>query len=234
LSRFAEPRAEVPPYQDPVRRFIATGGGEKAREEMLAAIRGDDIFKNAPSSDPALVSQADAPEEPNIQHRLRTQALIAAFGDEPTFCAVLQLTVKIVEPASIEKAETVLRWFASNFRNLKERMRRPQRRAELRRRLQAFPRGSRDVLGVLDNCQALSRLVDAARADLRPSEVEDIAACTRLVPLLRRVLETLAPHAATAAAKVPTGKGSLRDDADISAEELCAFMLRQAWQAGRG
>lgn len=61
----------------------------------------------------------------------------------------------------------MLPWFGNNLRELKARMQQPQTgRVEVRRLLQAFPRGSRDVLGVLDNCQAISRLVDAGRDDL--------------------------------------------------------------------
>lgn len=61
-----------------------------------------------------------------------------------------------------------------------------------------------------------------------------IEACRRAVPHLRRAFEALAPYAAAAAAKVPTGKGSPRDDADISVEELCAFSVGHAWQWARG
>jgi hypothetical protein len=160
---------------------------------------------------------------------------LRGFGDWPTFFVVLQLTLKIVGIASLKRTCDVLFWFEINFQELKKRRRQAKtQRTELRRLLQAFPRGSRDVLGVLDDFAALSKLVDAARAHLGRDEVAAIDTCLRHLPVLRRAFEALAPHAPAAAGKIPNGKGATRDPADISAEELCAFMVGRVWQVGRG
>ncbi|HEY3622013.1 MAG TPA: hypothetical protein VGL12_06380 [Roseiarcus sp.] len=194
---------------------------------MLAAIRGADIFKNAPISNPALASQDEALEEPDFQHCPRTRAVIAAFGDELTFGAVLHLTVKLVEPVSTEKAKTVLLWFASNFSNLRERMRAPPERAKLRRRLQAMADRGRQDLAELEDFEIISRLVDAERADRGSCNAAD-------VERRRRTLKDHARFATIAAEKIPTGKGDKRAEGDISPEELAAFMVGRAWQVGRG
>jgi hypothetical protein len=183
------------------------------------------ILKN----EPPLASQDERPEEPDFQHCPRTQALIASFGDQDTFAAVLRLLVKIIAPpsSSTEKLGGALRRLSNNFIDLKERIESKTRRTELRRRLQLFSDQARQLHGELENFKILSRLVDAARDDWGSCAAED-------VDIWRRVLEDLPRLAAIAAGKIPKGKGAKRDDGDISAEELCAFMVRRAWYTLRG
>jgi hypothetical protein len=185
-------------------------------------------IRDSPLPGGADLSQDAFPLSPedDYPHCPRTQALIASFGDRDTFVRVLQLSIMIVEPASTEKAVTVLRWFSSNFLNLKERMRAPGRDA-LRRRLQAITDRARQDLAELADFEILSRLVDAERSDRGSCSTVD-------VERRRRALEEHARFAAIAAAKIPTGKGDKRAVGDVSPEELCAFMVGHAWQVQRG
>jgi hypothetical protein len=187
----------------------------------------NDIFKIDPISNRVLASQGDPSADPDFQHCPRTQALIESFGGPDTFVRVLQLSIKIVEPASTEKSKNVMHWFSSNFLNLKERMRAQTGRAELRRRLQAMADRANQDLNELADFEILSRLVDAERSDRGSCSMVD-------VERRRRALEERARFAAIAAAKIPPGKGDKRADGDISPEELCAFMVHHAWYVARG
>src|SRR4029077_7273825 len=134
--------------------YAAGHGGERGNQ--YAGVPHENV---APTAAAVGLSQEQRPAEQNYSW---AQAMLD-FGDEPTLAAVLQLSAKIVEPApdAPKKMKKMLPWFGNNLRELKARMQQPQTgRVEVRRLLQAFPRGSRDVLGVLDNFQAISRLVD--------------------------------------------------------------------------
>lgn len=149
-----------------------------------------------------------------------------SFGDQLTLTSVLRLTVKIVEPPDKAKRMGVLRWFENGFVNLKERMQQP-RRAALRRRLRAIADQASKVLTELEDFEIISRLVDAEWADRGSCNAAD-------VERRRCALKDHARFASIAADKIPVGKGDRRADGDVSPEELCAFMVRQAWRVGRG
>jgi hypothetical protein len=86
---------------------------------------------------------------------------------------------------------------------------------------------ARQDLSELADFEILSRLVDAERSIRGRCSAVDVE--RRL-----RALEEHARFAATAAEKIPMGKGDKRVVGDTSPEELCAFMVRQAWRVGRG
>jgi hypothetical protein len=157
----------------------------------------------------------------------RTQALIASFGDQDTLIRAIQLSIKIVEPASADKLETVLCGFSNNFPELKARMRAKTGLRALRRRLQAMAARARQDAAELEDFKIISRLVDAARDNRGSCSAKDVITWHRVSADLRSL-------AKIAAEKIPTGKGHKRADGDVSPEELCADMVRQAWRVGRG
>jgi hypothetical protein len=152
-----------------------------------------------------------------------------SFGDWPTLFSVLQLTAKIVAPSPepTGKMKGALHSFNINFLNLKERIRGRTGRAALRRRLQAMVDRARQDLADLEDFEIIPRLVDAERSERGSCAARDVLAW-------HREREDAARRATIAMEKIPTGKGDKRIEGDISPEELCAFMVRQAWGAGRG
>ncbi len=181
--------------------------------------------------DGSLPGGVDLPLSPEDDYPYcrRTRALIASFGDPLTFASVLRLLVKIVATpsTSTEHLTRALRWLSSNFLALKHKIQdKKTGRTELRRRLRSISDQASSLRGELENFEILPRLVHAARDDSGSCAAKD-------VDIWCRALEDLTRLAAIAAGQIPKGKGAKRDDGDISAEEMCAFMVRHAWHTLR-